>query len=314
MLLLQARAAVALNSYGEAAHLAQSALVGQNDLTMKKAVFEILAQCYSQQTNYQLAIAYKDSLLRVANELSNVTRQKLFESRQVQFDIWQKQHELDSFKTRQRLEWAFMALGVVAFLLLVWAFVQQRRAARQQRRLAAIELERRQERLDTMRRQFEAEQLLMQNEKQANERAIEQRSRELMSKALQTAKHNDALRQVINALESPETVAHSKEIAVKRSISALRHQLSASAEWKDFTTYFEQSNEQFLSQLKRRHPSLTANEVRYLSLVYINLSPKEIALLLNITPEYCKKKKQQVARKMGLSSPHHLFAYLTSLA
>lgn len=82
-------------------------------------------------------------------------------------------------------------------------------------------------------------------------------------------------------------------------------------EWKDFTTYFEQTNGQFLQQLKHLHPTLTANELRYLSLVYINLSSKEIALLLNITPEYCKKKKQQVARKMGLTDPRTLYAYLT---
>ena len=85
-------------------------------------------------------------------------------------------------------------------------------------------------------------------------------------------------------------------------------------EWRDFTTYFEQSNAHFVGELKRRHPSLTANEVRYLSLVYINLSAKEIALLLNITPEYCKKKKQQVARKMGLTDPRELYAYLAGMA
>jgi DNA-binding CsgD family transcriptional regulator len=102
-----------------------------------------------------------------------------------------------------------------------------------------------------------------------------------------------------------------KRPELKRTLAALRHQLDSTVEWKDFTTYFEQTNGQFLQQLKHLHPTLTANELRYLSLVYINLSSKEIALLLNITPEYCKKKKQQVARKMGLTDPRTLYAYLT---
>ena len=66
-------------------------------------------------------------------------------------------------------------------------------------------------------------------------------------------------------------------------------------------------------RLIEAHPTLTSNELRYLSLVSINLTSKEIARLLNITPEYCKKKKQRISRKMGLDNPHTLYAYLMQM-
>ena len=81
----------------------------------------------------------------------------------------------------------------------------------------------------------------------------------------------------------------------------------------NFTTYFEQSNAQFIETLKARHPDLSPSDIRFLSLLYINLSSKEIALLLNITPEYCKKKRQRMARKLGLTDSRELYKYLTGL-
>ena len=78
-------------------------------------------------------------------------------------------------------------------------------------------------------------------------------------------------------------------------------------------THFEQTNQRFIVALREKHPSLTANEVRFLSFIYINLNTKEISSLLNITPEYCKKKKQQISQKMGLTSTSLLYSYLFSL-
>ena len=124
------------------------------------------------------------------------------------------------------------------------------------------------------------------------------------------ANRSDALRELLHALDDNVVLHQVDDPVLKRTIANLRHQLDSSVEWKDFTTYFEQANATFIQSLKRNHPTLTANEIRYLSLVYINLSPKEIALLLNITPESCKKKKQQVARKMGLTDPKMLYDYL----
>ena len=100
---------------------------------------------------------------------------------------------------------------------------------------------------------------------------------------------------------------------LRKHIAKMQKGLDSTEEWRDFTTYFEQVNVSFLMRLIEAHPTLTSNELRYLSLVSINLTSKEIARLLNITPEYCKKKKQMISRKMGLDNPHNLYAYLMQM-
>ena len=285
LLLCQARTAQATGRADEAVAAAQRILLtkGGVDLSMKRSVFELLASAYTLLNDFPQALACKDSVVRTADKLSNVTGQKLFEARQIQFDIWQKQQEIDTYRSQHRLELALMLVAVVACAILVWALWVQKRNSRQQRRLAALELEREQER------------------------------RELMSKALQAANRTDALRDLIHALEANDVFSKTNDAALKRTLSALRHQLDASVEWKDFTTYFEQSNAQFIETLKARHPDLSPSDIRFLSLLYINLSSKEIALLLNITPEYCKKKRQRMARKLGLTDSRELYKYLTGL-
>lgn len=311
MQLLHARTAQALGRVDEAVVAGQGVLRARNvNLSMKREVFTLLSALYTQQGNYPKALACKDSVVWATDSLASVTGQKLFEARQIQFDIWQKQQEIDNYQSRHRLELALTLTAIVACCILVWALWVQKRNNRQQHRLSALELEREQERREALQARLTAEQVAMEAEQAASHRTIEQRSRELMSKALQAANRSDALRELLHALDDNVVLHQVDDPVLKRTIANLRHQLDSSVEWKDFTTYFEQANATFIQSLKRNHPTLTANEIRYLSLVYINLSPKEIALLLNITPESCKKKKQQVARKMGLTDPKMLYDYL----
>ncbi|WP_288606236.1 hypothetical protein [uncultured Prevotellamassilia sp.] len=308
ILYLRARTALMRALANEAVAQGRLALAQPGiDLSMKRAIFELLSQAYSMQQCYEQALACKDSVVAVSDALSNLTGQKLYEARQIQFDIWQKQQEIDNYKKRHALEMALLVVVLIASGALVWALVVKTKNARQQRKLVHMELEHEQVQREALQQKLANEQA----EQEQSRRTIEQRSRELMSKAMQAANRNDSLRELLHTLETDSGLDLDKRPELKRTLAALRHQLDSTVEWKDFTTYFEQTNGQFLQQLKHLHPTLTANELRYLSLVYINLSSKEIALLLNITPEYCKKKKQQVARKMGLTDPRTLYAYLT---
>ena len=85
----------------------------------------------------------------------------------------------------------------------------QKRNSRQQRRLAALELEREQERRELLQHRLADEQA----EQQASQRTIEQRSRELMSKALQAANRTDALRDLIHALEANDVFSRTNDAA-----------------------------------------------------------------------------------------------------
>ena len=134
-----------------------------------------------------------------------------------------------------------------------------------------------------------------------------------MSKAMIMANRNDLIYKIIDTISQTESIKKSNNSALKESIKQLQQMLDNNEEWEHFSTYFEQRNETFINALKEQCPELSAQEIRFLSLIYLNLSTKEIALLLNITPEYCKKKKQLIAKKMGLENSKALYSFLSHL-
>ena len=61
------------------------------------------------------------------------------------------------------------------------------------------------------------------------------------------------------------------------------------------------SNFKFQNQLKQRYPKLTAYDLRLCTYLKANLSTKEIATLLNITPDSVKKAKHRLRKKLGIN-------------
>ncbi|MDY5767138.1 MAG: hypothetical protein SPK03_01975 [Alloprevotella sp.] len=199
----------------------------------------------------------------------------------------------------------FVATGLVLVL--------QIRGHRRQQRLARLEREQQLQRRQLLQAQHRQQQLEAEAEKNRAGQAREQKGQKHMLKALKAANKFHQLRELLSQLQPIDNPAEKPRQAINQRIRKLQKELDSSEERRDFTTYFEQENVSFLVRLVEAHPALTASELRYLSLVCLNLSNKEIAKLLHITPEYSKKRKQQIARKMGLASPSELYAYLASL-
>ena len=63
----------------------------------------------------------------------------------------------------------------------------------------------------------------------------------------------------------------------------------------------ETANQQFRLRLKSQHPKLTTYDLRLCTYLKANLSTKEIATLLNITPDSVKKAKHRLRKKLGIN-------------
>ncbi|WP_141719631.1 helix-turn-helix transcriptional regulator [Roseivirga misakiensis] len=60
------------------------------------------------------------------------------------------------------------------------------------------------------------------------------------------------------------------------------------------------STSSWQNQIKQRYPNLTAYDLRLCTYLKANLSTKEIATLLNITPDSVKKAKHRLRKKMNI--------------
>jgi len=309
---LQARILLRLGYTKVARNIADSLLLQTGDFRFRKDLFQLMAEVETAEANYPLALAYKDSVVQAAKSIFNNENERQYESMQIQFDSWKKQEEKHALNARNRWYVTFLVLSILAMLAALWAWLMQLRAHKRWKQFAALKSQYQLEQNERLERELNQQQAEAREKQIEAQRAIEQRSQELISKALLTASKNDQLRVLLDKLAGGREKSLAPE-EVKMYIQQMQKQLDSTEEWRDFTIYFERTNASFLTRLRERYPSLSANDTRFLSLVSIGLTTKEISLLLNITPEYCKKKKQNLAHKLGLSTTQELYTLLTDL-
>ncbi len=304
--------------YDEAIRYAEEALRQNINIEDKKDIFALLSELFQEKGFYKKAIEYKDSFIYASDSLNVIKDKKRFENTRIKFELLKNEKELADSQAKLKIMWIVFILSGLMLLILIWAFMNK--LAKDKQRKKIIELELKQEKndkliLENKLKEQETlallEQERLKNQQERLEHEIELKNKELVSKALFLANRNELISNLVNSLlESQDLSSHPQ---LKSKIRQLRNQLKENGEWDSFMTHFEQTNPHFLTALREKHSNLNANEVRFLSFIYINLNTKEISALLNITPEYCKKKKQQVSQKMGLSSTSLLYSYLFSL-
>ncbi len=287
----------------EAENAAVKLLQSSQSLKNREELFSLLSEIYTDSGLYKKALAYKDSTLSAIARLHDIESRKHFESSQIQFELAQREKEIEEYEMRQKTNITITILALIIAVVLTWALINRTVKNRQKQKI--LELERDKEKNDRQ---------LLQNKLEEEQRSfnheIEMKGRELVSNALVLANRNDKIQEIVAAISESETIRKANDSRVNRSVKELQKSLDVKQDWKQFTTYFEQVNSEFINALHQKYPDLTANEIRFLSLVFINLSTKEIALLLSITPEYCKKKKQQIAHKIGIETTKQLYCHL----
>lgn len=151
--------------------------------------------------------------------------------------------------------------------------------------------------------------LQLQNEKMSDE--IQAKNTELMSKAVQTAHKNEILIGIKEQLETVRTATDLEKAKLLRGLNAtLMTEIEGEKSWEQFSTYFDQVNQNFTAELLKKHPSLTQNDLRMCALTRLNMSNKEMAALLNVSIPGIEKSRYRLKKRLGLSVEEDLDGYL----
>ena len=310
------------NNIPQAIEYALQALNSHADPDSKILVYEQLAGLYSSLQKYPLAIAAKDSIISLTQELNDIRNGRVYENNRVKFELANYKKELHrnsvALETSQNRLYQFLGGGLFFLVLIGWAARTKHINTRQNKilleqnnELITLELEKKQyDNLLLQKKMREREtHALLEQERLRNE--IESRNRKLSAKALYLIERNELIASLLRDLSSIGQLK--KEPVIDQQIKKLNTLLKSDGEWDDFFNHFDETNHGMLSLLRQQHPLLTAGDLRYISYVYMNLSHKEIASLLNISPDTCRKRKERVCKKMGIDDSGSLLGYLSAL-
>lgn len=144
---------------------------------------------------------------------------------------------------------------------------------------------------------------------------LDKKRKEFIDMAFNLTEQRLFLEEIITRLEELEQSAgHSSNKNDLRSVIALiRQKMSFSKEKENFYGEVEMIHKDFKTKLETSFPSLTEQEKKLATLIRLNLSNKEIATLLSISPKSVEVSRHRLKRKLGLQSEDNLMQYINSI-
>lgn len=306
----------------KALHYAKSAVAEAINPESKIKTFNQLAKIHNTSGEMRQALSAKDSIIKLTEAIHKLKNGRFFETNKVKFEIANYRNELEQNLIKQKAErqmlYVILIILVVVIALITWAlrnsFIKNKqRKILHERSKEIIELELQKKKSDNLalEKQLLAKESLSLLEKEKLKNEIETRNQKLATKALQVSSRNELLKDLINSLSSQTEIFKNEFLSKK--IKELKNLLKSDSEWEDFFIHFEQVNHNFISELKKRHPKLLANDIRYLCYLYMNLTNKEISSLFNITLEASRKRKVRISSKLGLKDSSNLYNYISEI-
>ena len=149
---------------------------------------------------------------------------------------------------------------------------------------------------------------LIQLEKKNLEENIESKNRELAIATMAILKKNQFLQTILNDLENMES-----NPVITRVIRLIKQKSKNTDDWEFFRQAFDNSDKNFLKNIKSNHPKLTHNDLRLCAYLRLNLTSKEIAPLFNISTKSVEIKRYRLRKRMDLSRDVNLIDYILNL-
>lgn len=143
------------------------------------------------------------------------------------------------------------------------------------------------------------------------ENELELKNKELTSKIIFLIERNEIMNNIISELKS---INNSTPANAKAKTMDLIRNLEKNIDnslFNTFDTHFSHIHEKFYDNLKNIVPDISPAELRVCALLRMNLSSKEIAALINISPGSVDVMRTKIRKKLGLSDPKvNLTSYL----
>lgn len=192
---------------------------------------------------------------------------------------------------------------VLFFVLLSLVHFISKRNFNKQKRLLLLKKQR-----ELAFSKLENEKVIMKLKNEKLQDEIESKTRELSTSTMSIIKKNE----ILNTIKD-ELLVIKDDSKVKPVIKIINKNLTNTGDWKMFQEAFNNADSDFLKKVKNIHPNLTPNDLRLCAYLRLNLSSKEIAPLLNISPRSVEIKRYRLRKKMGLQHEKSLVEYILEL-
>ncbi|GAB1857046.1 hypothetical protein MHTCC0001_18820 [Flavobacteriaceae bacterium MHTCC 0001] len=254
-----------------------------NALPYLKKFYSYRSTILKAQNNYKQAIHFLEEYQTVSDSLFSIAKTQqieelktIYETEKKEQQIQLQKKEIDLLEKRGEINTLYLILlGLGLLLSLIAFYALQQKLKRSKTEKEKLNLE------------------------------LDFKKKELTTHALHLAKKNEVLE---NLKQQAKTFKSSENFqkGYNQLIRTINFDLKDDNNWENFSRYFEQVHSGFNTTVKQKFPEVTPNELRLMALLKMNLTSKEIANILNISPEGIKKARYRLRKKLGISTEESL--------
>jgi tetratricopeptide (TPR) repeat protein/DNA-binding CsgD family transcriptional regulator len=302
------------NKTDEALVLAEKSMTVARKMNQKAALLEgdlLLSEIYAEKKMFDKAYLFlgenkklQDSIREKESSLKIARLETLIDTERNEKQIALLNKEKEAANFRQRIILSSLGLVVLIGGLVIYT---QRTSLRRKHDLIkkGEELLKTQQILST--KELENKALVEDQLKQD----LEFRHKELLTYTLNLVQKNALMENIRESIQEVMSATDKdSKIQLPKLIKLIDYSLESEKDWEEFKMYFEKVHSSFFENMKLHFPDLNQSDLKLCALVSLNLSMKEMAELMGISPESVKMARHRLRKKLDIASDENLADFL----
>lgn len=261
--------------------------------------YQHLVRLYKKKQDYRSAFETQTILTQLKDSLSKTERDEAITELKVKYETNQVEQQLKLLEQEKSLitnRWLTLALALFLAIIIGLLFIDnQKRKHRQEKELLSKEDE------------------LQKAELKIMGDLLEYNRKKLLLYTENLLKKNELVTELEGKVKDRvDAVSDNKDEGKKLVKDFTRVRILTDDDWLEFKDLFEGVHQGLLQRLLSANPQLTLADQRLFLLMKLNLSTKEIADILGVSPDSVKKGRYRLKKKIGLPDELSLQEFVSS--
>jgi len=298
--------------------MAMNAKIGAKENLFNNYI--LFQQLYEETDNYKQALYYSKELSKLKDTLFQDKRTEQINRLNTIYNLENKEKELDflqiELSLKNKLTYFLIAIiaGLLIIALLVFAIFRYRLKIakdkqlllKQEKKLTQLKINNQEKELAKLSQDNVSNQKRLENE-------LEHINRELTTTAMKIMQNNEMLFDLKKSLLNIDTKSASFHNKIAPSIKKINQIIDNDNSWNQFVIHFNDVHPDFFKSLKTRFPNITSKELKHCAFIKINLSIKEVALMINVTTGAVEKARSRIKTKFDLEKNQSLENFILQI-
>lgn len=288
-----------MGQFGDAVSYAEEAASSAARIKAYEELIEslqMLSKAFKQNKDYESALSVQTRLMAVKDTLNSRQQSRQIAEMQTRYETKQKEQEIvllqKEKKNAQLIRNAFIAGLILIIIISILIYNRQRLKIKKNK----TDLE------NTRLKELQLK------------KDLEFKNKQLTTHSLHLVQKNEAMKELKDHLaEIKNEGENNLDQELQNLENLIDYSFNLDEDWEEFRLYFEEVHTGFFKALKTRYSDLTPNEFRLSALVKLNLTTKEIATIMSITPDSVKTARYRLRKKLNMETEENLTEFMMGI-